>query len=267
MLAEPANHLAAELDYRLSIAQEIGVKNLESLKQASRQLNNLARSDNKSEAPCQNVEIETRVLLFETVRLIQWQLTKKYLSRVILRTTTRWIVFAASVSFFIFILPYLFLCLDFYIRGPAMAQNDIQRWVGLPLLTCLSSGMFGSYFSRLLYIQKNLNRLSYDELLTAHDILSIIVRGSVGICGAALLFFFLHSGIIEGPLVPNINDFSVELNERGSHYAPSLIANKDLALLIIWGFLAGFSERFVPNILATTETSLAAKMGKNKTGE
>jgi hypothetical protein len=33
--------------------------------------------------------------------------------------------------------------------------------------------------------------------------------------------------------------------------------SKDLALLAIWSFLAGFSERLVPTILANTEASFA----------
>jgi hypothetical protein len=128
----------------------------------------------------------------------------------------------------------------------------------------------------LLYIQKYSSSIGYDELVSTKEMVAIILRGSIGVCGAALLYFFLHSGIITGSLVPTIDKISVEfiqpavlaksLNASGVEapflYPRLLVANKDLALLIIWGFLAGFSERLLPSILATTESRLASTTGK-----
>jgi len=188
---------------------------------------------------------------------------KKYLSRVLLRNATKNIVFAALLSFFAFIFPYILIFFNYY-ESPAVADRLIHQWVGFPLLTCLSAGLFGSYFSRLLYIQKNSATLSYDELVSTKDIFAIIVRGSVGVCGAALLYFFLHSGIITGTLVPDVHKMSVDLSQEPQEYPHLLIANKDLALLIIWGFFAGFSERLIPSILATTEGKLTTTDGTGR---
>src|SRR5262249_50554513 len=145
-----------------------------------------------------------RSLLVQTVGSIQWHLTKKYLSRGLLRLVTRNIVFAALASFCVFIFPYVWIFFDFY-RSPDRAAADIQQWVGFPLLTCLSAGLFGSYFSCLLYIQKYSSSIGYDELVSTKEMVAIILRGSIGVCGAALLYFFLHSGIITGSLVPTID--------------------------------------------------------------
>jgi hypothetical protein len=43
-----------------------------------------------------------------------------------------------------------------------------------------------------------------------------------------------------------------------------ILPSQHLSLLIVWCFLAGFSERLVPNILASTEKTLsdAAQKGK-----
>jgi hypothetical protein len=35
-----------------------------------------------------------------------------------------------------------------------------------------------------------------------------------------------------------------------------VLPNRELALLAVWGFLAGFSERLVPNMLASSEKTL-----------
>jgi hypothetical protein len=49
-------------------------------------------------------------------------------------------------------------------------------------------------------------------------------------------------------------------------YPRLLIANKDLALLVVWGFFAGFSERLLPSILTTTEARLAKTEAKTDRG-
>jgi hypothetical protein len=253
LLAEPVTRLAPELEYRLSQADDIGVKGIDRLKATFQRITTC-------QPPDPNYSNNLRCLLIETVKKIQWTLTKKYLSRVLLRTATKNIVFAALLSFVAFIFPYIIIFLDYY-QSPAVADRVIHQWVGFPLLTCLSAGLFGSYFSRLLYIQKNSATLSYDELVSTKDVFAIIVRGSVGVCGAALLYFFLHSGIITGALIPDVSKMSVDLSREPLEYPRLLIANKDLALLIIWGFFAGFSERLIPSILATTEKKLETADG------
>src|SRR5271166_2569842 len=56
---------------------------------------------------CKKLLCETKLLLLETVKAIQWELTKKYLSRSLLKVATRKIVFAALMSFALFIVPYV----------------------------------------------------------------------------------------------------------------------------------------------------------------
>jgi hypothetical protein len=125
------------------------------------------------------------------------------------------------------------------------------------LKQCVDLGSAEENFSRLLYIQQYSKTLSYDELVVTPDIVAIIVRGSVGICGAALLYFFLHAGIIEGPFIPDFSKFAMQLTpETPAQYPRLLMVNNQLALLIVWSFLAGFSERLVPSVLATTESKL-----------
>jgi hypothetical protein len=87
----------------------------------------------------------------------------------------------------------------------------------------------------------------------------------VGVIGAVIIFFFLRSGVIAGSLFPDfksvgLDEFRFPMSPDGKTpvngalrlYYPS----SHLALLVVWGFLAGFSERLVPTILQDTETSL-----------
>ncbi len=262
LMAEPAGCVVSALDYRLSIAESVGVKNIKCLKaERDRLPYSLGEDIIRDKA----LECEVRMLLIEIVKATQWELTKKYLSRKLLKLATKNTVIAAMASFVVFISPYIFIIGEFYLtEDKEKVASTIHQWVGLPLFACLSAGLFGSYFSRLQYMQKNAASLSYDELVSTKDTMAILLRGAVGICGAALLYFFLHSGAITGSLVPDINNLSMELIKQPT-YPRLLIANKDLALLVIWGFFAGFSERLIPSILASTEARLTNTKGNSET--
>ena len=74
---------------------------------------------------------------------------------------------------------------------------------------------------------------------------------------------------MSGSLFPTFSDIGIE-RIQSSEKTGSLLAvlnlyypTKDLALLVVWSFLAGFSERLVPSILRDTETTL----GKASTQE
>lgn len=264
LLAETPARLIPELEYRLSEAEAIGLGNVASLRDAyHRVTGSMCAEDQKSILTDENLQSNVRSLLIDTVRRIQWHQTKKYLSRVMVRTASRNIVFAALSAFVLFISPYLVMFFEYYWWTKGL-QDEIHKWVGFPLFSCLTAGLFGSYFSRLLYIQQYSKTLSYDELVATPDIIAIIVRGSVGICGAALLYFFLHAGIIQGQFIPDFNKFAMQLpQETPEQYPRLLMVNSQLALLIVWSFFAGFSERLVPSVLATTESKLANEARPN----
>lgn len=259
LLAEPKDRLIPELEYRLSRAEATGVEHAADLRKAYERLTRCAERPEAIEIIAftdDNLEINLRSMLIDTVRRSQWQETKKYLSRVMIKVATRNIVFAALFAFALFISPYVLMFGEYYFSANIL-DNDVHKWLGFPLFACLTAGLFGSYFSRLLYIQQYSKSISYDELVVTPDIIAILVRGSVGICGAALLYFFLHAGIIKGPFIPDFSKFSMQLiPETKEQYPRLLMINDQLGLLIIWSFLAGFSERLVPSVLATTESKL-----------
>jgi hypothetical protein len=213
-----------------------------------------------------------RALLLEILEETHWTNQRKFYARPIEKGATRRIVSAGLLSFLAFVLPYIFIYVATAV-DPGGSVSEISKplgrvpvefLVGLPFYTALTAGLFGAYFSRLLYIQANAAIMSVGELKAAREWTSIFLRGSVGMCGALVVFFFLRSGIVNGSLFPvfdelNIKEGSVRLFDLKSQNDISvrqILPSPALALLAIWCFLAGFSERLVPSILSSTEQTV-----------
>jgi hypothetical protein len=89
--------------------------------------------------------------------------------------------------------------------------------------------------------------------------------------GAVVVYYFLLSGGIGGGLFPDFQKLGLHQlmfkDPSGGDEAVALrliLPNAQLALLVVWSFLAGFSERLVPSILQTTEASLGESVGQRK---
>ena len=195
---------------------------------------------------------------------------KKFGIRPIQRNATNRVVTAVTVSFFLILLPFIWLYVKISFTGH---PPELINWAWLPLYVALVSGLFGAFFSRMQDLQSNWNRLSFGQVRDAMDWRAILFRGAIGMSGALIVYFFLRSGLIRGELFPNFEFFGLD------HFPPPAPApapgaavvaaavkdpyrvelthpSQALALLIIWSFIAGFSERFVPGILTATETSI-----------
>ena len=119
------------------------------------------------------------------------------------------------------------------------------------LVVALASGFFGATFSMLLQTQRRTAEASLDDLSNASAWRTLMVRSSVGLGGAAILYFFFRSGLLGGNLWPDLSQLGYEpLVNRGP---AGLVPNQHWCLLVIWCFLGGFSETLVPNILNRTE--------------
>ena len=134
--------------------------------------------------------------------------------------------------------------------------------------TAIASGLMGALFSRLIYLQSNWTSLELKQVVDARSWISILLRGSVGACGALVVFLFLQSGIVSGSLFPDFAQIGLKSitwvgpEKSGSVNLGLILPTPAFALLAVWGFLAGFSERFVPDILSASEQKLSGASAK-----
>lgn len=116
-------------------------------------------------------------------------------------------------------------------------------------ITALMAGCMGACFSMLISLKNRIETITLQELENQHSWHFILTRIITGIGAALICYYFFRAELLSGALFP---DFAKgqEINLNSRHFFT----------LIIWCFIAGFSEKLVPSILSQTE----AQVEKNK---
>ena len=122
---------------------------------------------------------------------------------------------------------------------------------GFYLLIAACFGMLGAYFSRMLSFQTKLASIGFDDVMNLYAWRMLAVRLLFGIIGAIIFFYLLYAGLLGGDAFP-------DMKKLGHQAAPNL-PEGDFAKLLVWLFLAGFSERLVPDSLERAEAQSKAK--------
>lgn len=209
-----------------------------------------------------------RLFLVRLMELLHSIAKKKTLIRPIRKQATRNILALVMAAFLLVIFPYIYLVFDYNAKAPEAIDRIRSVWSLFALYTALAAGLLGAFFSRLLSLNNQWSTTDLDEVFLHREFAYTLLRAGVGMCGALIVYFFLQSGIIEGSLFPDFNKLAIKFITP----APSATAaagesllgmvltvpSTDLALLIVWCFLAGFSERLVPSILLNTERQLTS---------
>lgn len=162
-----------------------------------------------------------------------------------------------------------FSLFNLVIFGALIAMYQLQ-WVAVfvtypGLLVAMSAGFMGATFSMLIQNKQRVSEGTLDDLIAASSWYTLMVRGSVGLGAAAILYFFFESGLLEGSLWPDLtqlgfNKIKTPAGELAIESSRVFrVPNQHWCLLVVWCFLAGFSETLVPNILQKTEQKGAEK--------
>ncbi len=134
------------------------------------------------------------------------------------------------------------------------------------LPTVILAGALGAFFSSLmrLYRYEDLPKALVGGGLRLHSFYLVIyslVPMLIGAIAAAVLYVAFASGYIEGTLFPKFECYKDltcdKFEDFVQNYRPK--PPDGFAKVLIWGFLSGFSERLVPDLLLKITKSTEAK--------
>ena len=173
-----------------------------------------------------------RGLLARLVNDLQWRYTVNEVKRRYsqdITSRTGWL-FALALLFFAVWTAYIVLS-----KSPS---GDLHL-----LIFAALAGTWGATFSMLGSLKSRLTASELDDMKLMRPWVMLLSRALIGTGAGCVLYFFLRSGLLGGSAFPQLTTID-----------SADVARKDLALLIIWCFIAGFSEKLVPSILEKTES-------------
>jgi hypothetical protein len=224
-----------------------------------------------------------RDFLLDAMEAIHWSSKRKYIMRKVRAQAARRTLCLGLIALLIAITPYLFFSSGAQpavkpvslasFQGaafdPTAPSHSGAFWDHFALYTAVTFGFLGALFSRLITLQTQWSALALDELYNARTYHFIILRASIGIVGAFIIYFFLQSGLIKGSVFPIFDDLTMKVmpltNDSAGRWPQELVLpSADLALLIMWSFIAGFSESLVPSVLSNTEQQFQTAVSARK---
>jgi hypothetical protein len=124
-------------------------------------------------------------------------------------------------------------------------------------------GMLGAYFSRMMAFQSNLATIKFDEVVSTYVGRMLRLRMLYGLIGALIFYLLVRSRAVQGPLFPTVETTTIADHVVGwvggkakvATTLTILLPSAELAKLLVWSFIAGFSERLVPETLARVENT------------
>jgi hypothetical protein len=154
-----------------------------------------------------------------------------------------------------FVLPFF---ISYYVQSHADARDPPL------LLIVVLAGALGAFFSVLMRLYnfedlpKALVSPDLDGLPPGYLIIYSLVPAVVGAIAATVLYMLFASGLLKGDLFPSFvckkgDDLCKTFGMLIGEWGPSQAT--DYAKAIVWGFIAGFAERLVPDTLQSLSRS------------
>jgi len=117
--------------------------------------------------------------------------------------------------------------------------------------------VFGAFFSRVATFQTNFSTLRFETIAGEFHKRVLWVRLLYGGIGAIVLYYILRSGLFHSHFVPNWSVLDVRRTVLDVSRPPCEVSSDILAptpvtewsKLLVWSFIAGFSEQFVSKSL------------------
>lgn len=171
--------------------------------------------------------------------------------------------FAAAVSFvgLLFVLTWCEAAARSSLEAAAGAGAvdyvlDWRRSLG-PVALALAAGLFGAAFSMMSQTRKRIEVSTLDDMRTNARFVMLLFRLCVGVGAAMILYYVFDSGVLgDSRNFPEPQQARITVATLGDgpfDVVGVLSANRELSLLLVWCFVAGFSEVLVPSILRRTE--------------
>ncbi len=143
----------------------------------------------------------------------------------------------------------------FAVAVDKMPFTDLVKY---NLIVTTFFGFLGAYLSRLIAFQNTAVTLSVDDLENGYSWHFLMVRLLVGGLSSVILYFVISGHLIGGELFPApvggaSGGFGALWTVHSGEGMPYEGPSANFAKLIVWCFIAGFSERFLPDSLSALE--------------
>lgn len=112
-------------------------------------------------------------------------------------------------------------------------------------------GAIGAFFSRVATFQTNLSSLRFSDLTDSYQKWVLAVRLVYGCIGAIIFCYLMRSGLLSSSVFPDAQfwerPYATPLTPDGAF--GKLTVASEWSKLLVWSFIAGFSERLVSSSL------------------
>lgn len=133
-----------------------------------------------------------------------------------------------------------------------MVLHEMTTFRITAMFVVVWAGAIGAFISRLARFETLAPKhIELWQRTSFYVIAASWIPGLVGVIGAAILYVVFASGLIEGTLFPEFACLPMQECDSFSGFVRYWSPNGEVAYgkAIVWGFLAGFSERLVPDFL------------------